>query len=255
MTMTGLLTLKGVHKNFDGLKAVDGVSLEVEHAKIAGLIGPNGSGKTTLFHMISGVNKPERGEVHFNNERIDGLPPHEIYKRGLVRSFQIPRLFKKMTVLDNMMIAGRDQIGDSLTNVFTRKSRWEAQESELRKKAIDILHLLKLDHLRGALANEISGGQIKLLEIGRAMMSDPQMLLLDEPAAGVNPILARQIFDRIVELREREDLTFFIIEHRIELILNLVDWVYVMHKGKIIAEGPSDSIVDDERVVKAYLGA
>lgn len=252
--MTSLLALKGLGKHFDGLKAVNGVSLEVNHGIIAGLIGPNGSGKTTLFYTISGVQKPDKGEVYFNGERIDGLPPNEIYNRGLVRSFQIPRLFRKMTVLDNMIFASRDQIGDSLTNVFMRKNKWETQESDLLEKAMDILHLLELDYLTDAFPNEISGGQIKLLEIGRAMMSDPQMLLLDEPAAGVNPVLATQIFDRIVELRDKEDLTFFIIEHRIELLLNLVEWVFVMHKGRIIAEGPPDSITDDERVVKAYLG-
>lgn len=253
--MTGLLTLKGVRKSFDGLKAVDGVSLEVKSAKIVGLIGPNGSGKTTLFNTISGVYKPDIGEVYFNKERIDRLPPHEIYEKGLVRSFQIPRLFGKMTVLDNMMIAGRNQIGDGLTNVFLRKGKWKAQESELHEKAMGILEFLMLGDLSEARPDEISGGQIKLLEIGRAMMSDPQMILLDEPAAGVNPILARQIFDRIVELRDGKGITFFIIEHRIEFLLNLVDWVHVMHKGRIIADGPPHSISEDGRVVKAYLGA
>ncbi|MFQ6080424.1 MAG: ABC transporter ATP-binding protein [Candidatus Bathyarchaeia archaeon] len=253
--MTALLTLKDVYKSFGGLRAVDGVSLEVEGGSITGLIGPNGSGKTTMFNTISGVYKPDSGEIYFDGKRIDELPPYEIYERGLVRSFQIPRLFKKMTVLDNMMLASRDQIGDSLFNVFSRRAKWKSQESEFLEKALDILRFLGLHHLRNSLPTEISGGQIKLLEIGRALMANPKMLLLDEPAAGVNPVLAKMIFDKIVELRDRENLTFFIIEHRIELLLDLVDQVFVMNKGSILASGPPEAIAKDKRVIEAYLGA
>lgn len=252
--MSSLLTLVDLAKSFDGLRAVDGVSLKVERGSIAGLIGPNGSGKTTLFHTITGIETPDHGKVYFNEERIDGLPPNDIYERGLVRSFQIPRLFNKMTVLDNMIIAGRDQIGDNLSDVVLRRHRWMEQEKELRERALDILEFMELKHLKDAYPNQISGGQIKLLEIGRTLMSKPQMLLLDEPAAGVNPTLADQIFEKILDLRDVQGPTFLIIEHRIELLLNIVDQVFVMNKGRIISEGKPDEIKLDKRVVEAYLG-
>lgn len=251
--MAGLLAVKGAVKRFGGLVAVNDVSLDIKQGSIVGLIGPNGSGKTTLFNVISGVFPPDSGEVYFDGERIDGLAPYEIYHRGLVRSFQIPRLFQKMTVLDNVMVAARNQIGDKLFNVPIRR-RWMKQESDLLEKAQDILNFLDLGHLSDEPSTNISGGQLKLLEIGRALISDPKMLLFDEPAAGVNPAIAQEIFKKFVDLKQNKGLTFFIIEHRIELVLDFLDWMYVMHKGSIIAEGPPKEVVNNERVIKIYLG-
>ncbi|RLG92713.1 MAG: ABC transporter ATP-binding protein [Candidatus Hecatellales archaeon] len=249
-----ILKTENLTKSFGGLKAVDNVTLTVKENSITGLIGPNGSGKTTLFNTISGVYKPERGKIYFNGERIDGLAPYKIYEKGLARTFQTPRLFQKLTVLDNMMVSCRSHPGDKILNVFLKKRRWSEEEEKLAEKALEILEIIELDRFKDKPASELSGGQMKLLELGRVLMTEPKMLLLDEPAAGVNPTLARRIFEKITQLRDELSLTFFTIEHRIEILLEHADWVYVMHNGSIIAESPPEEVVKNKVVVDVYLG-
>ncbi len=248
-----LLEVKDVHKYFGGVRAVDGVSLTVEEGSIVGLIGPNGSGKSTLFSVIAGVYKPDKGEVWFNGERIDGLPPYEIYKRGLVRAFQNPRLFKGMTVFENIMVAARDNPGEHPIRSLFRKL-WSGRELDIARKAKFYLEMLTLDKVARNWATDISGGQMKLTELGRTLISEPKMLLLDEPAAGVNPALARKIFDKIEEWRRELGLTFFIVEHRLEILFDYVDYVYVMHRGKIVSQGPPEKVAEDPVVVEVYMG-
>jgi branched-chain amino acid transport system ATP-binding protein len=249
-----LLEAENVMKSFGGLKAVDNVTLSVKEGSITGLMGPNGSGKTTLFNLISGIHKPELGRIYFAGERIDNLTPHQIYARGIARAFQIPRLFQRLTVLDNMMLAANGNVGDGLLNVFLKTRKWREQEVELAEKAIEILELVELDHVKSLPASNLSGGQMKLLEIGRALMAEPKLLLLDEPAAGVNPTLAAEIFRKIEQLRRDLGVTFFTIEHRVEFLLGHSDWLYVMHRGNIIAEGKPDEVLNNKMVIDVYLG-
>ncbi len=248
-----LLCVHNVKKYFGGIRAVDGVSLEVKPRSIVGLIGPNGSGKSTLFNLIAGYYKPDAGEIWFDGERIDGLPPHEIYKHGLVRTFQTPRLWASLTVYENVITSAKGQRGESpLVAPFHRA--WEEQERSIARKAWNLLGLVQLQHVAANLATDISGGQMKLTEIGRALNADPKMVLLDEPAAGVNPTLARSIFENIVRLREERGITFFIIEHRLEILFDYVDYVYVMHQGRIIAQGKPAEVAENPLVVEVYMG-
>jgi branched-chain amino acid transport system ATP-binding protein len=248
-----LLRVKEVGKHFGGLWAVNRASLDVARGSITALVGPNGSGKTTLFNVIFGLYKPDEGCVYFNGERIDHLAPHQVYAKGIVHAFQIPRLFSRLTVLDNMLLAARGHKGDGLLNSVVFRQGWQAQERELADKALGLLNLLELDHLTLSPAGELSGGQRKLLEIGRALMAAPVLLLLDEPAAGVNPNLGRKIFEKI-ELFRQGGLSFFIIEHRLEILFDFADWVYVMDKGKIAIEGKPEEVAKDSTFYKVYLG-
>lgn len=248
-----LLRVKEVGKHFGGLWAVNGASLDVARGSITALVGPNGSGKTTLFNVVFGLHKPDEGCVYFNGERIDHLAPHQVYAKGIVHAFQIPRLFYRLTVLDNMLLAARGHKGDGLLNSVVFRQGWQAQERELADKALELLNLLELDHLTLSPAGELSGGQRKLLEIGRALMAAPVLLLLDEPAAGVNPNLGRKIFERIELFRQR-GLSFFIIEHRLEILFDFADWVYVMDRGKIVVEGKPEEVAKDPTFYKVYLG-
>lgn len=249
-----LLRIKEVSKHFGGVWAVSGVSLTIKSGSIWGLIGPNGSGKTTLFNTIAGLYRPDAGDIYFNSTRINNLTPHQIYALGLVSTFQIPRLFPRLSVLDNMLVAARGHQGDKfLNNLFRRKS-WQVQEGELAEKAMEILELLELDHLVSSPAGELSGGQRKLLEIGRGVMASPTLLLLDEPAAGVNPKLARKIFERIESLREKKGLSYFIIEHRLELLFDFASWVFVMDKGRIVVEGQPAEVAQNPTFYQVYLG-
>lgn len=248
-----LLRVKEVGKHFGGLWAVNRASLDVARGSITALVGPNGSGKTTLFNVVFGLHKPDVGCVYFNGERIDHLAPHQVYAKGIVHAFQIPRLFYRLTVLDNMLLAARGHKGDGLLNSVVFRQGWQAQERELADKALELLNLLELDHLTLSPAGELSGGQRKLLEIGRALMAAPALLLLDEPAAGVNPNLGRKIFERIELFRQR-GLSFFIIEHRLEILFDFADWVYVMDRGKIAVEGKPEEVAKDSTFYKVYLG-
>jgi len=248
-----LLRITDITKHFGGLCAVDGVSIDVGMERIAGLVGPNGSGKTTLFNVIFGLYKADHGSVYFNDERIDHLAPHQVFAKGMVNAFQIPRLFHQLTTLDNMLLAARGHKGDSLLNSLFIRKGWQHQESELTQKALEILELLELAHLTLSPAGELSGGQRKLLEIGRALMADPVLLLLDEPAAGVNPIMGRKIFEKIEHFRQR-GMSFFVIEHRLEILMEFADRIHVMDKGKIVVEGEPAEVVNNPIFYDVYMG-
>jgi branched-chain amino acid transport system ATP-binding protein len=242
-----------VRKHFGGIRAVDGVTLRVDEGELVGVIGPNGSGKSTLFNVVSGVYRPDDGTITFQGEPIGGLDPWDIFARGVVRSFQNPRLFRGMTVIENALVPPRNQKGEKVLNA-PFPPRWEAQERELAEQALMTLARNQLHSVRLNWATETSGGQMKLLEVSRAMMGEPKLLLLDEPTAGVAPKLAGEIFDELAALRRAHDLTFLIIEHRLEVLLRAVERVLVLHQGQLLFDGKPDEAVEDASVVDAYLG-
>ncbi len=248
------LRTENITKRFGGLVALENVSIEVPSEKIIMLIGPNGSGKTTLINVISGVYKPEKGKVFFDKNEITGLPPHKVYSLGIVRTFQIPSLFLKLTVLENLVIAAKNQIGEKITEAILNRRKWIKQEEKLIEKAFEILDLLTLSHMWNRRASELSGGQMKLLEIGRALMSDPKVILMDEPVAGVNPKLAHNIMNHVTGIRDKLGLSFLIVEHRLDIVLDYVDYVYAMHRGKVISKGSPDEVISDPVVIESYLG-
>ncbi|MGD9121693.1 MAG: ABC transporter ATP-binding protein [Desulfobacterales bacterium] len=249
-----MLEIKRVEKSFGGLKAVDDCSLEVRKGTITGLIGPNGAGKTTLFNIITGHFKPDRGKIFFQGEAIEGLAPHQIFKKKVYRTFQITREFTHMTVLENLMIMPEHQLGERIWNTWFRPSTIRDQEKELRDKALEVLEYVELIDLKDEYAGSLSGGQKKLLEIARSMMADPTLVLLDEPGAGVNPTLMRKLIANIESLRDQKGMTFFLIEHDMDLVMNLCDPVIVMSEGTKLTEGSAADIKKDERVLEAYLG-
>jgi branched-chain amino acid transport system ATP-binding protein len=249
-----MLEIQHLEKSFGGLKAVNDCSLKVREGSITGLIGPNGAGKTTLFNIITGHFKPDRGNIYFQGEAIGGLAPHQIFKKKIYRTFQITREFSRMTVLENLMIMPENQIGEHILNTWFRPSSIRHQEKELRDKALEVLEFVELSALKDEYAGSLSGGQKKLLEIARSMMANPRMVLLDEPGAGVNPTLMRKLIDNIKTLRDEKGMTFFLIEHDMNLVMNLCDPVIVMSEGTKLAEGTADEIKKDERVLEAYLG-
>ncbi len=248
-----ILCVHEVKKYFGGIRAVDGVTLRVERGAVVGLIGPNGSGKTTLFNVIAGVYKPDAGEVWFDGRRIDGLPPHEIYKLGLVRTFQIPRLWHGLTIVENIATGAKGNVGELLRYTLLRPM-WAESERRVAEKALDEVEFVGLKPVAGNWAYAVSGGQMKLAEIGRALISEPKMLLLDEPAAGVNPTLARQIFDGIKRLNREKGITFLIVEHRLEILFDYFDYVYVMHQVRVIAQGTPKEVAENPLVAEVYLG-
>jgi branched-chain amino acid transport system ATP-binding protein len=249
-----ILRVENISKTFGGIKAVDDATLSIRRGSITGLIGPNGSGKSTLFNIISGTESKFGGKVYFEGKMINGMPPHRIFELGLGRTFQIPRLFTGMTVLENSMLGGKKQRGeDPLVAPFPE--RWESGEMQLAQKAKDQLTALEISQLYSKLSSEISGGQMKLLQLANALAGEPKMLLLDEPTAGVAPRLAQDIFENIKKLSKEKGTTFFIIEHRLEVLFKHVEKVFVMHQGQILARGSPAEIVKDAKVIEAYLGA
>jgi branched-chain amino acid transport system ATP-binding protein len=249
-----LLEVRSLEKSFGGLQAVDHCSLEVHKDSITGLIGPNGAGKTTLFNLLTGFIKPNGGEIIFKEKRIDGLPPHEIFRRRICRTFQITREFGHMTVLENLMLVPENQRGENILNTWFRPGLVKQQEREIRDKALDVLEFVELVDLRDEYAGTLSGGQKKLLELAKTMMAGPELILLDEPGAGVNRTLMRKLTDNIRGLCGQKGITFLIIEHDMDLVMNLCDPVIVMSEGKKLAEGSPDEIKADKRVLEAYLG-
>lgn len=245
-----LLYTKNLSKFFDGLKALNGVNINVKEGKVTLIIGPNGSGKTTFINTISGFYKADEGHVYYEGVEITNKPPHEIYKNGIVRTFQIPQPLKKLTVLENLLIAKYNP-GEGVFSSLT--PGWKKAEEEMVEKAFDILEFLKIDHLWDNFAFQLSGGQLKLLEMGRAMMADAKLIITDEPVAGVNPVLAEAILDRITELKKM-GYTFLIVEHRLDLVLPYVDYIYVMAAGQVIAEGVEEEIMNNKEVIEVYLG-
>jgi ABC-type branched-subunit amino acid transport system ATPase component len=239
---------------FGGFVAVKDVSLNVARGSITALIGPNGAGKTTLFNCISGFLKAATGKVVFDGESIDGLPAYRRSLRGLVRTFQIPRIFHRLTLVENMLVADRAQPGDGLFGCFVRRRAMNTRTREAGEKARELLALLKIDRLADEYAGTLSGGQRKLLELGRVLMTDPKMIMLDEPMAGVNPALGERLLDRVEELRRDRGLTFLFVEHDMEVVMRIADRVLVLDEGALIADGRPESIRQNERVIDAYLG-
>ena len=251
-----LLRVENLRKEFGGITAVDGASFAVADGSLTGLIGPNGAGKWTTFNCITGIHEPTAGEIHFNGEDIAGLAPNAVADRGLVRTFQIARELAEMTVLENLMLAPQRQQGESLYRSVLPKFRDGVieEETELREAVWESLEFFEIDHLAEERAGTLSGGQRKLLEMARALMTDPDMLLLDEPFAGVNPTLETKLLDRINQLRDEEGLTFLLVEHDMDIIMEHCDPVIVMHQGRVLAEGPPEEIRNNDRVVDAYFG-
>lgn len=247
-----VLSVQNIRKSFGNLHALDGVSLDVAERKVSILIGPNGSGKTTLINVIGGFYKPDAGKVVLRGSDITGLPPYKLYKLGMGRTFQIPALFWHLTVIENLLVAERSNRGESFLGSLL--GNWKDDEMRSMEKASRILRLLGLSRLWDQPAYNLSGGQMKLVEIGRALMSDATFLLLDEPVSGVNPTLAHEIFSRILSLRDELGLTFFIVEHRLDIALKYVDEIFVMAFGKLIASGLPDVVMNNKNVIEAYLG-
>jgi branched-chain amino acid transport system ATP-binding protein len=240
--------------SFGGLHAVQDCSLAIEPGTITGLIGPNGAGKTTLFNIVAGFLRPTRGRVELAGEDVTALAPHALFKRGLVRTFQIPQGFSTLSVLENLMVVPRGQSGERLLGAWLSARRIAEEESALRRRAEETLEFLQLAHLRDAPAGILSGGQKKLLEIGRAMMAEAKVVLLDEPAAGVNRTLMGELAERIRRLNGERGVTFFVIEHDMNLIAALCHPVIVMAQGRVLAQGALDEIRRDRRIVEAYFG-
>ncbi|MBI3826874.1 MAG: ABC transporter ATP-binding protein [Candidatus Rokubacteria bacterium] len=248
-----LLAVRDVVKRFGGVEALAGCSLDVAAGSITGLIGPNGAGKTTLFNVVSGLTAPEAGRIALGGARIDGRPGHAIARLGLARTFQIPRPLARMTVLENLLVYAPDQAGERLRGLVSRPKTIARQEASIRARANEILRFMELAPLASDPAGTLSGGQKKLLELARALMGDPRIILLDEPGAGVNPTLMRSLVARIRELHAR-GVTFLLIEHDMDLVTELCDPVIVLAEGRRLVEGPFAEVRRDPRVLEAYLG-
>ena len=251
---TFMIKVHDLHKHFGGFHAVDGASLEIAEGSITGLVGPNGAGKTTLFNVIAGRLPPTSGKVTMLGEDITGLPPHDLFHKGLLRTFQIAHEFGSMTVRENLMMVPGNQSGEAIWNAWFGRKKIIEDERALLKKADEVLEFLTIDHLKDEKAGNLSGGQKKLLELGRTMMVDARIVFLDEVGAGVNRTLLNTIADAIKRLNEERGYTFCVIEHDMEFIGRLCDPVIVMAEGKVLAEGTMAEIKANEQVIEAYLG-
>lgn len=249
-----MLTIENLNKSFGGLQAVRNCSFEIKEGTITGLIGPNGAGKTTTFSMIAGELVPTSGRIVFEDKDIAGLPTHEMFHRGIVRTFQIPHEFAKMTVLENLMVVPPEQPGERLFANWISRGQVNRREREVRDRAEDALEFLSISHLGDEPAGNLSGGQKKLLELGRTMMTDAKLVLLDEPGAGVNPTLLLKIREMISRLREERDYTFCVIEHDMDLIASLCDPVIVLAEGTVLTQGTMTEVRSNPEVLDAYLG-
>ena len=249
-----MIVVEDLHRHFGGFHAVDGASLSIREGSITGLIGPNGAGKTTLFNVIAGVLPPTSGRVTMAGQDITGLPPHKLFHKGLLRTFQIAHEFASMTVRENLMMVPGDQSGERLWNAWFHRGRIAAEERALAEKANEVLDFLTISHLADEKAGNLSGGQKKLLELGRTMMVDARIVFLDEVGAGVNRTLLNTIGDAILRLNAERGYTFVVIEHDMDFIGRLCDPVICMAEGRVLAEGTLDQIKADERVIEAYLG-
>jgi branched-chain amino acid transport system ATP-binding protein len=247
-----ILEVTNVRKTFGGVTALDGVNMKVDKGNMTMLIGPNGSGKTTLINVVSGFYKPDEGQIIFEGKDITGKRPNEVARQGLVRTFQVPAPFQKLSVMENLVLAGEGNPGESFVKAFLR-STWIEKESEIHERARKILELLSLK-LPDQLAGELSGGQLKLMELGRVLMTNARLVTLDEPASGLNPTLAHQIFEHLDETKKSFGLTFLIVEHRLDIALQYVDYVYAMANGSVISHGKGEEVMNDPKVIEGYLG-
>lgn len=249
-----MIVVENLVKTFGGFRAVDGASLRIEEGSITGLIGPNGAGKTTLFNMIAGVLQPSSGRVTMMGEDITGLPPHELFHKGLLRTFQIAHEFSTMSVRENLMMVPGAQSGETLWNAWFGRKRIADEERALLAKADEVIEFLTIEHLKEEKAGNLSGGQKKLLELGRTMMVDAKIVFLDEVGAGVNRTLLNTIGDAIIRLNQERGYTFVVIEHDMDFIGRLCDPVICMAEGKVLAQGTLAEIKANEQVIEAYLG-
>ena len=249
-----MIRVDNLHRHFGGFRAVDGASLHIATGSITGLVGPNGAGKSTLFNVIAGALPPTSGKVTMDGEDITGLPPHELFHKGLLRTFQIAHEFSSMTCRENLMMVPGGQSGERLWNTWFRRGEIAREEAALRDKADEVLEFLTIAHLADQKAGQISGGQKKLLELGRTMMVDARIVFLDEVGAGVNRTLLNTIGDAIIRLNKERGYTFVVIEHDMDFIGRLCDPVICMAEGKVLAEGTLDEIKANEQVIEAYLG-
>ncbi len=249
-----MIVVTEVHKHFGGFRAVDGLSMEIAEQSITGLIGPNGAGKTTLFDVIAGVLPPTSGHVFMKGEDITGLPPHELFRKGFLRTFQIAHEFPSMTCRENLMMVPGAQSGERLWNTWFGRKRIAQEERALLARADEVLEFLTIDHLKDEKAGQISSGQKKLLELGRTMMTDAQIVFLDEVGAGVNRTLLNIISDTILQLNKQQGYTFVVIEHDMDFIGKICDTVICMAEGKVLSIGSMNDIKSDPLVIEAYLG-
>lgn len=249
-----MIEVKNLHRHFGGFRAVDGATLEIATGSITGLVGPNGAGKTTLFNVVAGVLPPTSGQVFMAGEDITSLPPHALFHKGLLRTFQIAHEFASMTCRENLMMVPGGQTGETLWNTWFGRKRIADEERALRAKADEVLEFLTIEHLSDHKAGQVSGGQKKLLELGRTMMVDARIVFLDEVGAGVNRTLLNTIGDAILRLNQERGYTFCMIEHDMDFIGRLCDPVIVMAEGKVLSKGTIEEIKADERVIEAYLG-
>jgi len=241
-----------VKKTFGGITALSDVNMEIASGQMTMLIGPNGSGKTTLINVVSGFYKPDNGRVIFEGKNITGKPSNEVARQGLVRTFQVPAPFQKLSVMENLLIASVGNPGESFIKAPLR-TLWIKKEQETYDRALKVLDLLNLKN-PDQFAGELSGGQLKLLEVGRVLMTNARMVTLDEPASGLNPTLAHKVFEHLDEIKKELGLTFLIIEHRLDIALQYVDYVYAMANGSVISHGKGDEVMNDPKVIEGYLG-
>ena len=249
-----VIDVRNVTKRFGGLTAVNNCSLSVRRGSVTGLIGPNGAGKSTLFNIVAGNIVPDAGVVMFDGQDVTGLAPHELFRAGMLRTFQIAHEFSNMTALENLMVVPGNQPGEYLGNAWFRPGLSKSRETDVRKKALDVIDFLKLGHVKNELAGNLSGGQKKLLELGRTMMVDAKIVFLDEVGAGVNRTLLNTLGDAIIRLNKERGYTFCIIEHDMDFIGRLCDPVIVMAEGKVLTEGTVEEVKANEHVIEAYLG-
>ena len=248
-----ILRVHDVRRAFGGLTAVDVERVQIQRGLITALIGPNGAGKTTFFNLLTGFDKPDQGAWTFDGEELGGMPAHKVARRGMVRTFQLTKSLARLPVIENMKLGATKQAGESFGRALI-PSLWRSQEVEVTERADALLERFKLSHMRDEFAGTLSGGQRKLLEMARALMTEPKMVMLDEPMAGVNPALTQSLLGHVKDLRS-QGMTVLFVEHDMDVVYDISDWVVVMAEGRIIAEGPPETIGANQEVIDAYLGA